>query len=57
MTHLADTIEILQDLNLSTVLERCKSEAIRRAVKAGATPETVKVVEIENLPVQVSVSI
>lgn len=51
--NLADTIEILKDLDLSTVLERCKAEAMKRAVQAGAKPDTVKVVEIENLPVQV----
>jgi hypothetical protein len=48
-----DTIEILKDLDLSAVLERCKTEAMKRAVQAGARPNTVKVVEIENLPVQV----
>ncbi|KAF8521388.1 Hydantoinase/oxoprolinase [Hysterangium stoloniferum] len=47
-----DTIEILQDKTLSDVLEKCKSEAIARAIKNGAKPHTVKVVEIENLPVQ-----
>ncbi|KAF8583161.1 Hydantoinase/oxoprolinase [Ramaria rubella] len=47
-----DTIEILQDQNLSDVLDRCKKEAIARAVRAGAKFETVKVVEVENLPVQ-----
>ena len=52
--NLTDTIEILKDLDLSMVLERCKAEAMKRAVQAGAKPDTVKVVEIENLPVQVS---
>jgi hypothetical protein len=51
---LLDTIEILKDLDLSTVLERCKTEAMERAVRAGAKPDTVKVVEVDNLPVQVS---
>ncbi|KAF8519819.1 hypothetical protein JB92DRAFT_3112076 [Gautieria morchelliformis] len=49
---LLDTIEILKDLDLSTVLERCKTEAMERAVRAGAKPDTVRVVEVDNLPVQ-----
>ncbi|EIN06702.1 Hydantoinase/oxoprolinase [Punctularia strigosozonata HHB-11173 SS5] len=47
-----DTIEILQDKSLEDVLEKCKVEAIERAVAAGAKKHTVKVVEVENLPVQ-----
>ena len=50
----SDTIEILQDLDLSAVLKRCTADAMERAVRAGAKPDTVKVVEMENLPVQVS---
>jgi hypothetical protein len=49
----ADTIEILQDRDLDEVLEQCKTKAIARAVHAGAKPDTVKVVEIETLPIQV----
>lgn len=52
-----DTIEILQNRGLEEVIEHCKSIAIARAVKAGAKIDTVKVVEIENLPVQVSFSL
>ncbi|KAF8582179.1 Hydantoinase/oxoprolinase [Ramaria rubella] len=47
-----DTVEILQDKTLEDVLDRCKAEAVKRAVQNGAKPETVKVVEVENLPVQ-----
>jgi hypothetical protein len=38
---------------LEDVLEKCKVEAMKRAVAAGAKKDTVKVVEVENLPVQV----
>jgi hypothetical protein len=48
-----DTVEVLGDRDLNEVLEKCKAEAISRAVQAGAKPNTVKVVEVENLPVQV----
>lgn len=48
-----DTIEILQNRTLDEVIERCKNIAITRALKSGAKTGTVKVVEVENLPVQV----
>ncbi|KAF8524144.1 Hydantoinase/oxoprolinase [Hysterangium stoloniferum] len=47
-----DTVEILQDRTLEEVIEQCKAKAIERAVQAGAKPETVRIVEVENLPVQ-----
>ncbi|KIJ29231.1 hypothetical protein M422DRAFT_37035 [Sphaerobolus stellatus SS14] len=47
-----DTIEILQDRQLADVLEVCKAEAISRAIKAGAKEDTVRVVEVDNLPIQ-----
>ncbi|GJJ11739.1 hypothetical protein Clacol_005977 [Clathrus columnatus] len=47
-----DTIEILQNRELQDVIGFCKAVAISRAVKAGAKADTVKVVEVENLPVQ-----
>ncbi|TFK51971.1 Hydantoinase/oxoprolinase [Heliocybe sulcata] len=47
-----DTIEILEDRKLEDVVEKAKALAVERAVKNGAKKETVKVVEVENLPVQ-----
>jgi len=47
-----DTVEILQDRALEDVIEQCKAKAVERAVQAGAKPETVRIVELENLPVQ-----
>ncbi|KAK7437589.1 hypothetical protein VKT23_018487 [Stygiomarasmius scandens] len=47
-----DTIEIMQGKTLSDVLERIKEEAKANAVKNGADPETVRVVEVSVLPVQ-----
>ncbi|KZT25156.1 Hydantoinase/oxoprolinase [Neolentinus lepideus HHB14362 ss-1] len=47
-----DTIEILEDRKLEDVVEKVKALAVERAVKNGAKKQTVKVVEVENLPVQ-----
>ncbi|EPQ56795.1 hypothetical protein GLOTRDRAFT_92967 [Gloeophyllum trabeum ATCC 11539] len=47
-----DTIEILEDKKLEEVVDKAKALAIERAVQNGAKRETVKVVEVENLPVQ-----
>ncbi|KAK7058791.1 hypothetical protein VNI00_001415 [Paramarasmius palmivorus] len=47
-----DTIEILQGRSLPDVLERIKEEAKKKCVEAGAKPESVKVVEVQVLPVQ-----
>lgn len=49
-----DTIEILEDRSLDDVLDSIKSQAMQKAVQAGAKAKSVKVVEVENLPVQVS---
>jgi len=47
-----DTVEILRDRQLEEVLEDCKALAIRRAIEAGAKAGTVRIAEVENLPVQ-----
>lgn len=54
LRQMLDTIEILQNLDLATALKRCTADATERAVRAGAKRDTVKVVEMENLPVQVA---
>lgn len=47
-----DTIEILQGRKIDDVIESIKAQAIEKAVCCGAIPETVKIVEVANLPVQ-----
>ncbi|ESK98388.1 hydantoinase [Moniliophthora roreri MCA 2997] len=47
-----DTIEVLQGRSLPDVLERIKTEARRKCVETGAKQESVKVVEVQVLPVQ-----
>ncbi|KAI0072072.1 DUF917-domain-containing protein [Panus rudis PR-1116 ss-1] len=47
-----DTIEFLQGRVISDVIEEIKSRAITQAIEAGADPDSVEVVEVNNLPVQ-----
>ncbi|TCD68757.1 hypothetical protein EIP91_009903 [Steccherinum ochraceum] len=47
-----DTIEILQGRNIVEVVDSFKQRAIEYAVQAGADRDTVKIVEVSNLPVQ-----
>ncbi|KAF5353704.1 hypothetical protein D9758_008697 [Tetrapyrgos nigripes] len=47
-----DTIEILQGKSLDDTLARIKMEAIAKAVEGGADPATVRIAEINVLPVQ-----
>ncbi|TFY55280.1 hypothetical protein EVJ58_g8349 [Rhodofomes roseus] len=47
-----DTIEILQGRDVHEVIEGIKAQAIEKAIKGGADPATVRVVEVTNLPVQ-----
>ena len=48
-----DTIEILQDRKLSDVLKNIKQQAVDRAVKSGAQLESVRIIDIIVLPIQV----
>jgi hypothetical protein len=52
-----DTIEILQGKDLEDTLTRIKGEALVKAVAGGADPTTVRIAEINVLPVQVSQTI
>ncbi|GJE86630.1 HyuA and DUF917 domain-containing protein [Phanerochaete sordida] len=47
-----DTIEILQGRNIDDVIEAMKVQAIEKAIRLGASPDTTKIVEVANLPVQ-----
>ncbi|KAH9896950.1 DUF917-domain-containing protein [Cubamyces lactineus] len=47
-----DTIEFLAGRDIHTVVEGIKEKAIQKAIASGADPETTKVVEVINLPVQ-----
>ncbi|KZT70496.1 hypothetical protein DAEQUDRAFT_810662 [Daedalea quercina L-15889] len=47
-----DTIEILQGRDIHDVIEGIKQQATEKAIKGGADPATVKIVEVANLPVQ-----
>jgi hypothetical protein len=48
-----DTIEILEGRSISDVLENIKQRAVDRAVESGAQPGSVRIVDINVLPVQV----
>ena len=48
-----DTIEILEGRSLPDVLENIKQRAVDRAVKSGAQPGSVRIVDVNVLPVQV----
>ncbi|KAF7797056.1 hypothetical protein EIP86_008248 [Pleurotus ostreatoroseus] len=47
-----DTIEILQGRAIDDVIDDIKQQAFERAVQSGAKPESVQIVEVNNLPVQ-----
>ncbi|KAK0471126.1 hydantoinase/oxoprolinase [Armillaria novae-zelandiae] len=47
-----DTIEILQGKSLQDTVERIQIQAMAEATKAGADPETVRIAEVNILPVQ-----
>ncbi|KAH9835241.1 hydantoinase/oxoprolinase [Rhodofomes roseus] len=47
-----DTIELLQGRSIHDVIDNIKAQAIDKAIRAGADPATVKIVEVSNLPVQ-----
>ncbi|KZT70497.1 hydantoinase [Daedalea quercina L-15889] len=47
-----DTIELLQGRSIHDVIDNIKTQAIEKAIRAGADPATVKIVEVANLPVQ-----
>lgn len=47
-----DTIEILQDRSLSDVLENIKQRAMDKATESGAHPGSVRIVDINVLPIQ-----
>jgi len=48
-----DTIEILEDRSLSDVLENIKQRAVDKAAESGAQSGSVRIVDINVLPVQV----
>ena len=48
-----DVIEILEGKSLPETIERLKAQAISNAVKAGADPNTTRLVEVNVLPIQV----
>ncbi|KAJ3558225.1 hypothetical protein NM688_g1053 [Phlebia brevispora] len=47
-----DTIEILQGRPIDDVIGAIKAQAIERAIRSGADPDTTRIVEVANLPVQ-----
>ncbi|KAI0795456.1 DUF917-domain-containing protein [Abortiporus biennis] len=47
-----DVIEFLQGRKVEDVIEGIKIRAIEKAISAGAAADTVKIVEVNNLPVQ-----
>ena len=49
-----DTIEILAGRDIHTVIDEIKAKATQKAVDAGADPASTRVVEVANIPVQVS---
>ena len=48
-----DTIEILEDRSLSDVLENVKQRAVDKAAESGAQSGSVRIADINVLPVQV----
>ncbi|KIW87929.1 uncharacterized protein Z519_11514 [Cladophialophora bantiana CBS 173.52] len=46
-----DAIYSITDMSLSEVMEDAKTQAVAKAVKGGADPSTVTVVEIDTLPI------
>ena len=48
-----DTIEILAGRNVHDVIEEIKTQAVAKAVAAGADPSSTRIVEVANIPVQV----
>lgn len=48
-----DIIEILRGTTLEETLERIKKEAIMKAIANGAEKRTVRIVEVDVLPIQV----
>lgn len=53
VSAVVDTIESTETKTEKQFIEEIRKEAIERTVAAGASPESVEVVEIETLPLQV----
>jgi N-methylhydantoinase A/oxoprolinase/acetone carboxylase beta subunit len=55
VSGIVDTIESTENKSSAEVMEEISKRAIQKAIKNGANPETVQVVEMDHLPLQVSV--
>lgn len=54
VSHVIDTVKSTEKDDVKTLLEEISNDAIRACVHSGAAEETVKIVEVETLPLPVS---
>ena len=47
-----DVIKIMENVDEEAVVNSVCEEAKQRAIEAGADPETVKIIELDNMPLQ-----
>ena len=47
-----DVVKILEGSNEDDIITEVSAAAIKKAIQAGADPKTVKVVSIDNMPLQ-----
>lgn len=52
VSAVVDTVKSTEGVSAATLLQAISAEAVAQAVQAGAAPETVKIVEMETLPLQ-----
>ena len=55
VSAVVDTVKSTESKTTSQLLDEVSKEAVGKAIAAGATPESVKIVEMETLPLQVCI--